>query len=506
MSLKSSTEYFKSTNEKFDSRRKRNEPILNQRRERRFELLRKRRNVAAPQDTDVNIDIKDLPALIHTFKNDPANQFDALQKIRKLLSVEVNPPIQTVIDEGLVPAFIHLLQHGNDDMKFEAAWSITNIASGSSEETRCLVELGAIPVLVASLSLPIQPIVDQCVWALGNIAGDSCYTRDLILREGALSRVIDVINNNPKRVLLRNATWTLSNLCRGKDPKPDWNVVRKAIPTVARLIYSRDENVVSDACWALSYLTDGDDDQITEVTSHNVVQRLVELLEEAKEIQIPSIRTLGNIVAGTEVHTQMALQNGIMEPLTQLILSSKTRMIKKETCWTLSNIAAGSTRQLTSMYRYPILQPILNFIETESQDIQRECVWIITNTTANASEELIKYMVDNNVMRTIVFVLESKDISLIEVILGALDNILMHGESVKLADGTNPYLVEFEKRGGLVELNNLQYCENKKIYNRAVDIIDRYCDTEEDEEPVFDFEMGNTESSTPIQTNFTFSA
>jgi hypothetical protein len=29
---------------------------------------------------------------------------------------------------------------------------------------------------------------------------------------------------------LRNATWTLSNFCRGKTPQPDWNTVSFALP------------------------------------------------------------------------------------------------------------------------------------------------------------------------------------------------------------------------------------------------------------------------------------
>ncbi|RHN65039.1 hypothetical protein MtrunA17_Chr4g0075631 [Medicago truncatula] len=51
--------------------------------------------------------------------------------------------------------------------------------------------------------------------------------------------------------MLRIATWTLSNFCRGK-PQPLFEQVRPALPTLERLIFSNDEEVLSDACWALS--------------------------------------------------------------------------------------------------------------------------------------------------------------------------------------------------------------------------------------------------------------
>jgi importin subunit alpha-6/7 len=42
--------------------------------------------------------------------------------------------------------------------------------------------------------------------------------------------------------MLRNATWTLSNLCRGK-PQPAWNMVTPALPILAQLIFSNDDEV-----------------------------------------------------------------------------------------------------------------------------------------------------------------------------------------------------------------------------------------------------------------------
>lgn len=54
--------------------------------------------------------------------------------------------------------------------------------------------------------------------------------------------------------------------------------VKQALPALARLIHSQDEEVLTDACWALSYLSDGTNDKIQDVIQAGVCRRLVELL------------------------------------------------------------------------------------------------------------------------------------------------------------------------------------------------------------------------------------
>jgi importin subunit alpha-1 len=202
--------------------------------------------------------IEDLPQLAQQVYSEDLNvlQYSTTQIRRLLSSSKTVPPLKKVIDTGIIPRLVQLMNSDDEILRIETAWTLTNIASGTQEQTRCVVDANSIPIFIKLLYDSNLKVAEQAMWALGNIAGDCPELRDLTMNHGILEPLMVHLSTaltNYEQVashegiesdedfkanvtLMRTFTWTLSNLCRGKNPSADLQRLLPALPLLARFL------------------------------------------------------------------------------------------------------------------------------------------------------------------------------------------------------------------------------------------------------------------------------
>jgi importin subunit alpha-2 len=68
-------------------------------------------------------------------------------------------------------------------------------------------------LLVNLLSSPVTNLVEQAVWALGNIAGDGPNQRDLVLQANTLPRLLSLVTSEMTVSECHVSVMLLTTLC-----------------------------------------------------------------------------------------------------------------------------------------------------------------------------------------------------------------------------------------------------------------------------------------------------
>ena len=424
------------------------------------------------------VELSNFPDIIKAFRTeDIVQKYTGLVGIRKLLSLQ-SSPIQELIDIGITPELISLLENSPPEFQYEALWCLTNIATGTSDQANSIVVKGGIPKIIKLMDSSIEEIKIQATWLIGNLAADSPKIRDTLIKEKAFDKLITILASTDKEQLIKHATWSISNFFRNK-PYPPFDIVKKCIKMIARtiIILPKDKEFLTDACFILYYMTEHYKDTINELLDIGIIPNIIKTLDiDVNHVQINCLRIVGNIASGNANQTQSLIDWGLLDYLKKTIFNP-VKQIRKESAWIISNIAAGTQKQTETLIDHNFLPILSKVIKTDENEIKKESIWAVCNLTNVENPEYVKKILEQGILTIICDCLKLEDAKYLAVCLEAFGNLLSFGKKTN-PNGPNIIVNEVEKMGMLDTLEKLQYHPVEVVYEKILKILETYFDTE----------------------------
>nr|CAD2140607.1 unnamed protein product [Meloidogyne enterolobii] len=507
MSTENKAKLYKNAGKPDDLRRRRTETSVELRKQKGDDAMMKRRNLTVdlnesynsasdteeqPKDKQVQqsperklMTIEEAAAILQAQPTIEQIR-DAFEAVRRTLSRSADPPIDHIIQSGFPLALVQALSVQDEKVQFEAAWAITNIVSGNSRQTAAMVDAGVITPLLHIISISSLKLAEQALWAIANIAGDSVRMRDALFEGGIVPILVELtkkVTPDFDPPFARILAWTISNLCRYKKPPTPFEILKQFAPSISILLKHNDLQAQSDACWALSYLTDGTDENIQLANKENVMPLLIDFINSGQNSLVsPALRTAGNFATGSDELTSVVINSGILTNAAPCLLNSENSGFAKECCWLLSNILAGNAEQIQEVIDAKLLPIIFRILEHGEHKLQCEAGWAVANLAhGGAVNQILAILRVKGSIEAICSNLAVKNNELVANMLEAL-YVILNTVASNDPDRLSKICERVEECGGLDKIEKLQEHESEQIYLVSYKIIEEFFSEEEDSE------------------------
>ncbi|CAE8640037.1 unnamed protein product, partial [Polarella glacialis] len=250
--------------------------------------------------------------------DDLPTQLEAAHELRTMLDGPHPPALSDVLhaDLDIAPRLLQLSQQAdNHDLHVELLLALKLLTSGAAEQTRSLVDLGAVDIFERLLASPDAGVRELAVTILGNIAGASVELRNNVIGSGVANDVMKMLapvqktdaikyydeaakewkfrGGTPEQptALVRKSAQCLRQLCQGQ-PAPDFGAAHEQlVHTLSTLVMSSDDEVVLHACAAMSQLQYAVPGHLAVLVKDGVCVRLLELLGHSSSVCSEEVRS-----------------------------------------------------------------------------------------------------------------------------------------------------------------------------------------------------------------------
>jgi uncharacterized protein YuzB (UPF0349 family) len=190
----------------------------------------------------------------------------------------------------------------------------------------------------------------------------------------------------------------------------------------------------------------------------------------------PPLRILGNLLAGNAMQCEQLIGYGCISYCSRF-LNNKFSIVRREAAWCLSNIAAGTLSQIQALVQSDVIPKLCELVKGSDLEVAREAMWVISNCLSGADLDTSIALVKLQVIDTILFVVSSiSDQTILGVTLEGLRQLFIQGEALKMINESNPFVQNFNNKGGMEYLSRLQCHQSEDVYKSTTEILLQFYD------------------------------
>ena len=143
----------------------------------------------------MEVELSKFLEIISSFRTQEINRkYYGLVGIKKLLLLP-SCPIQELIDAGIIPEIIQLLDNSPAEFQNEALKCLSFFSGGTSDQINTIVAKGIIPKIVKLMDSSIEELKIQTSFIIGNLANESSKIRDILIKEKAFDKLLTTLSS-----------------------------------------------------------------------------------------------------------------------------------------------------------------------------------------------------------------------------------------------------------------------------------------------------------------------
>ena len=198
-----------------------------------------------------------------------------------------------------------------------------------------------------------------------------------------------------------------------------------------------DEEIQQDACWGLQYAADVEGDnqeqhqRFSAIAQSKAMHQLVHLLDhKSRHLVHPAVRALGSLLTGTNDEAEYLVDTcGVLGGLGRLLTPHSSYEVRREVCWTISNITAGSEGLIRAVMTANLFQPLIHILKNDREGTAKEALWALANAINSGSDEVVAFLVQQGVIWPLFkFMKIESSVAVLNVSLEAISNVLAAGK------------------------------------------------------------------------------